>query len=93
MNLQILFLPFLSLFSLFPMIQRLAMQSDAGPRRCAWILWQLASAIRSHRGCLISGPQKSLQRSFLLPQYVMKCISEQPHRHTPVCTKAGMYTE
>lgn len=46
-----------------------------GYRRCSWILWQLAPAIRSHRRCLISGPQPSLQRSFLLPQYVIECIS------------------
>lgn len=46
------------------------MQFDAGPRRCSWILWQLVPAIRSHRRCLISGPQPSPRRSFLFPQYV-----------------------
>ena len=61
------------------LIQRREMQFDAGPRRCSWILWQLAPAIRSHKRCLISGPQPSLWRSFLLPEYVIGCISQQPH--------------
>ena len=76
----------------FPMIQRQEMQFDAGRGGCCWVLWQLAPAIRSHRGCLISGPPPSLWRSFLLPQYVIECISEKPHTHMHAYTHTRTHT-